>query len=1139
MNLRDLINRYIGKPVDTNVAAQNSSVAINGPNNAPITINDVDAIAEALSKSGVVQYAALAQGVAGGLQTEFDRQIDHYKDQMNSGAVKTALASFEKLLVDQKNNLTDLLIFRVKANIALCQYQLGSTSKAPNLLLEACTYAPEDKRAVAFKTLAYILDGDNDKALEYGSEKILDQPDNEILAGFILQATRIKYHNNDTYVDPFDQFSERVKLNQSVRIAHIHLLASQGVDGWKDLAKNFLEEFPDDAQVKNLIATDILHHYVNNRQTANGFTFTEDEVGELKLAADYIATDWQTFKTSDRVAHDSDLQNIQNLLILYKLSNNIEALTRECSYVLTELTDDQQIIEIIARSLIDLQEAELFERAVEKVADNAKEKKLRLLNKIARKDWVGLSAIQDYAIDRFDNPFADHARVVIYISRAFVGKARGKEQLKELLANSELDSRGRLLLFEFAAASEIFSIAKMAHSYGYTRVTERSEVIEFFHYMKLVRHMMLWQEIVSRLESHPAAIENYELKHMLALGFLNEHPIRAEAVDFFEKHIIPNPQGFELLAGCLYFKRNDFKRSVPLIEKYINNGGQDLFAFIVLCDIAKLSNDTSALKQLFDTYDLTTLHGTPEQRMHIAKLRASLGQGAEALAEAYQLWIDNPDLAPIALGFFGTFIMVEKDKILDAVTVVGNGCYYRLVPSEGQAIEREVEPNSEDLLELSPEKVDFYTRQVWGKGAGYEFIQEKLQGNIVWKVEEVKHPYLYAFHEICKTYETRFPTAGGLWSLRVEDNNLDSLLAILQRQVDWDDTLFGEIIDKNMPLEIASGLSKKGIFDVYDLVRSRAGAVSTCVGTEEERLSAMRLVESYQGKPVILDTYTARVAAELGLLDSLSSFFSSVIVPHSTLQTLQMLSVDKEGLFGAVSAESARALEAISMIQGRCEVVEYNFPRESDELTNQLVKMNAAGIAPYFIAKDRAALFISEDSYSRGFASNIYQLLDSVWLQAVLNVMLQRQAITFELYSNAMLGLAERKHRFVSVGFYLLEYVYKNDSTPDLSQMSTLCEFIGGPQAELESHFKIILQFILMRWLLDYNPNYDLALESLLLNNHGDAFPSVKAMKATSMLLDKLIAIPGGRLKLRELMDLPVLRLKRFIVGWWHGHFYK
>lgn len=1139
MGIRDLINSLGWKSIATNVSAKNSSVAINGPNSGPVTINDVDIITEALSKSSAVQYAALAQGVAGELQTEFDRQVDHYREQMNSGAVKSALRSFEKLLVDQKDNLTDLLKFRIKANIALCQHQLGNTAKAPNLLLEACTYAPDDKRAVAFKALAYILQDDCEKALEYGCEKIREYPDNENLAGFILQATRIKYHSEDTFVDPFDQFSERLQLNQTVRIAHIHLLASRRIEGWRAMAQKFLEEYPDDAQAKNIIAIGILHHYVDNRQTANGFTFTQDEVDELKLAADYINAEWQLFKSSDRAAHASDLQNIQNLLILYKLSNNVDALVKECSYVLAELAGDQEIIETIARSLIDLQEPELFEQAVQKVIDPINAKKLQFLNKLARKEWNSLSSVQDYTLDKFDGPFANHARVVVYIARAFVGKARGKDQLTQLLSSCELDSRGRLLLFEYAVASKINSIANIAHSYGHSRVTEHSETIEFFHYMKLVRFLMLWREIVLRLERHPAASESYELKHMLALGFLNEHPLRAEAVNFFEKHIIPNSQGFELLAGFFYFKRNDFQRSVPLVEKYINDGGKDLFAFIVLCDIAKLSHNIPALKRLFQTYNLGSLEGTPEQRIHVAKLRASLGQGAEALAEAYNIWKENPDSAPVALGFFSTFIMVEKGHIFDAAMVVGNGCFYRLVPSEGQAVEKSVDTSTEDLMELSPEKVDFYTLRVWGKGVGYEFTQEKPQGNIVWRVDEVKHPYLHAFHEICQTYENRFPTAGGLWALRVENDNIESLLAFMQRQSELDDTVFGEILDKNMPLEIASGLSKKNIFDVYDLVRSRGGMVSTCVGTKEERQIAMALVDSYQGRSAILDTYTAKVVVELGILGALKVFFGKIIVSHSTLQKLQMISVDKAEFISAAASCNAPMVQVINKIEEACEIVEYNFPRECDELTDKLVETNACGIAPYFIAKERGALFISEDSYSRGFAANIYQVADGAWLQVVVNVLLQRGLITKEVYARAVLGLAERKHRFVSVSPLLLEHIYQSDTTAGLSQLSTLCEFIGGPQAELESHYQLILQFILARWVMDYNYNYDLALESLLLISHGDAFPSAKAMKATSMLLDKLIAIPGGKQKLFVLMDLPVLRLKDFIIGWWVGHFYK
>lgn len=1139
MNIRSFFNRLGRKPISTNVLAENSSVAINGPNSGSVIINDINTITVALDKSSAVQYAALAQGVAGDLQTEFDRQVDHYREQMNSGATKSALASFEKLLLGQKDKLTDLLKFRIKANIAICQLHLGNTTKVPSLLLDACTYAPDDKRAVAFKALAYILQDDCDKALEYGFEKIREYPDNENLAEFILQATRIKYHNKDNFIDPLEQFSERIQLNQAVRIAHIHLLASQKVEGWRTMAQKFLEEYPDDAQAKSLVALGILHHYVDNRQTANGFTFTRDEVTELKLAADYMDSHWQQFKSSDRAAHDSDLQNIENLLVLHKLLGNVDALVEECSYVLNNLADDQNIIKMIANSLIDLQESELFEQAVQKITDPVDEKKLRFLSRLVKKDWHGLSSVQDYTLDKFDGPFGNHARIVVYIARAFVGKAHGKDQLMQFISRCELDSRGRLLLFEFAAASKINSIANMAHSYGHSRVTEHSETIEFFHYMKLVRFLMLWQEIVLRLEFHPATSESYELKHMLALGFLNEHPIRAEAVTFFEKHIIPDPRGFELLAGSFYFKRNDFQRSIPFLEKYLEDGGEDLFAFILLCDIAKLRHDISALEQYFQTYNPNHLDGSPEQRIHVAKLRASLRRGGEALAEAYQIWLENPNSAPVALGYFSTFIMVEKGQNFETAMVVGNGCFYRLVASDGQVIEKSADINTEDLLELSPEEVDFFTQSVWGKGVGYEFNQEKLQGKIAWKVDEVKHPYLHAFHEICQNYETRFPTAGGLWTLRVEDGNVDSLLEIMRRQAELDDTVFGEILDKNMPLEIASGLSKKNIFDVYDLVRSRGGMISTCVGTKDERQVAMALVDSYRGRPAILDTYTAKVVVELGILEAMKEHFGNVIVSHSSLQELQKLSVDRADFLRLSTSSKAPIVQIINIIQELCEIVEYNFPRKSDELTDILVETNAGGIAPYFIAKEQRALFISEDSYSRGFAANIYQVADSTWLQIVVNVLLQRRLITIEVYAKAILGLAERKHRFVSVSPILLEHIYQADGTAELTQLAALCQFVGGPQAELESHYQLVLHFIFARWLLDYNHNYDLALENLLRISHGDAFPSAKAMKATSMLLEKLIAIPGGEQKLLVLMDLPILRLKDFIIGWWAGHFYK
>jgi hypothetical protein len=678
----------------------------------------------------------------------------------------------------------------------------------------------------------------------------------------------------------------------------------------------------------------------------------------------------------------------------------------------------------------------------------------------------------------------------------------------------------------------------MAHAYGNDRVDEYSDAIEFFHYMKLVRFLMLWREIVLRLEFYQAVNDNYELKHMLALGFLNEHPIRAEAVTFFEKNIIPCSEGFELLSGVFYFKRNDFARAIPLVQKYLDSGGHDLFAFVVLCDIATLSNDLSTLKTLFNTYSPESLEGTPEQRIHIAKVRASIGDGATALAEAYRVLVENPNVAAVALGYFSVFLMVDKVGVFDDKAVVGNDYHYRLVPSKGDAIEVTVESSAEDLLALSPEKVDFYTRQVWGQCVGFEFVQEKLQGDIVWRLEEVKHRYIQAFHEVSKSYESKFPNAGGLWAFSLEGGDFQPFLDIIQRQKDKDEAIFGEILEKHMPLEIASGISKRNIFDVYDLVRSQGGKIKTCVGTHDERLDAMRLVKSYQGKGVVLDTYTISVAAELGVLNSLKDFFGHVMVSHDTVQKLQVMAADKAVFPFGKDAGYTDILGVIEGIQSVCEVVVYDFPRSSDDLTEKLIELNFGAIAPYFIAKERGALFVSEDAFSREFCAHIYKVADGAWLQVVINILAEHGLIQGEHYARSILGLAERKHSFVAVGSALLENAYRKDTNGDLSELSILCEFIGGPSAEIESHYQVILQFIISRWLLDYNSTCDMALQYMLLISHGDAFPSAKAMKATSLLLDRLIEIPGGRDKLKELCGLPVFRLKEFIIGWWKGRFY-
>ncbi|MFB3301887.1 hypothetical protein [Pseudomonas sp. AMR01] len=1142
---------------DTTITATKGGIALNGGNYGTIINNDSEAIKSALTEVITRQDEMRSLGVAGEFQSEIGRQIDHYRDLMNSGRVNEALNLYTELLTHQAKNLQPTSIFRIKANLGICNHLLGRSEKAAQLLTEACTYAPEDPRALAFKTFAYILQGKTLEAIQYGLKALERDSKNETLAEFVLQATRIHYQYAEGFPDPYEHFSDELKQAKSVRLAHIHLLASQNHQSWRDLADEYLSEEPDDLLAKSLVALGIIQSYVNERQSQNGFKFSAADVQKIEIAAKYFNDYWVDFKKSDKLANGWDLQVIQGLIISYKLTRNNEKLRDLCIYSISELSADQGLIDTTAKCLLDLDEPDLCREAIERLDDREDARKLNFLLLIAQKDWDALSNYQDYQLVSFNGEFLCQAKVACYIARARKGDSKGKHQLEKLLSTSPLNSRARLLLFEFSTASNIKIIAEIAYAYGADLVNSDTDIIEFFHYMKLVRSLMMWKEIISRLSVYPEVADNYDLKHMLALAYVNEHPLRAEAVSFYEDLALA-PKGFELLLGIYYFKRKLFREARQCISQYYNSGGTDLYGFLALIDMATHERDNQALLELFSTYNTDDFNGTPEQWMHVARALIVIGNSKKGLGLAYDLYTKNPKLSKIALGYFHTFLNANKDALLIDSLVVSGGCHIKLICSDNSIIERDVSESIEDDLSLNPADVDPYIKKVLGEKIGFEYIQDKLQGQVTWRLEEVKHKYLDAFHKVCSTYESEFPEAGGLWTIKVEDGNVQPLLDFIKGQAERDEDFISTVAEKNIPFGVAAGMWKKNVFQVSDLMRTSKGNIYTCLGTVEERDGAIELVRAYKEKAIVLDTYSAWVSAELNLLGPLSTYFDKVMLAQSSLDSIHQLvrDVEERGSAGfniawmngafikneytddELCAEINRISLCADAISSQCLIINFNFPGGMDELTETLLEISPEAIEPYFLAKSNNALFISDDGFSRGFAKNAYELNDSVWLQAFLNEALIDGKITPSAYVDAIFGLCRFKHTSVSVSTYVLNAAFERDSTFNLHEFKIIAEYVGGSSAEERSHFDLIFRFIIKHWLFTYNPTNDIVIESLLRISHGDAFPSAKVKKATSILLERMRLMPNGVRHLNELASFPILRLSGFIKDWWEGHFY-
>lgn len=121
------------------VKADNQSLAIGRDVNAPVTViyqnglNQAElaaALTLAIKDFGLV--SALPNGKADEWHSEIEKLIDEYANQREQGQVKTIQALFENLLASQAANINGHLIYRLKANIAICLHLQGKIPKLQN-----------------------------------------------------------------------------------------------------------------------------------------------------------------------------------------------------------------------------------------------------------------------------------------------------------------------------------------------------------------------------------------------------------------------------------------------------------------------------------------------------------------------------------------------------------------------------------------------------------------------------------------------------------------------------------------------------------------------------------------------------------------------------------------------------------------------------------------------------------------------------------------------------------------------------------------------------------------------------------------------------------------------------------------------
>lgn len=1128
------------------VKADNQSLAIGRDVNAPVTViyqnglNQAElaaALTLAIKDFGLV--SALPNGKADEWHSEIEKLIDEYANQREQGQVKTIQALFENLLASQAANINGHLIYRLKANIAICLHLQGENTQAAKLMHEACSYSPDEPKSLANKVLAFLLENKSEEAYSFGLERLKETPNNEHVAAYTLQAARV----SQTLPDPYPDFSEELQKDASVLAAYIEFLQSKGDVTWKELAKSAHEKHSEGKHLRGLAAQSSLDDIIQRCNSKRMVAANSQNVEQINKAREFFESEWDELKQSDRAVRPGDYANLCNLLICYNLLSEKAKAAELCKFILVHCADDSQSIELTIQSALDFGLDDIFKDTLPLLKTDDLRYKYRFVNSVQHADWSELAKIQDYQIERADPELKPFMAIACYLAQAALRRAEGKRKLEKYLAESVLDKQARSLLFDLSIRTELSPIIQIAFEYGLSLVDKNSDVDERILYCRVVRKVGDWRVIINLLKEEVLPGEESEAARILALAYINDYPIREDAVKFFEGFAVQGAaQNYHmLLSGLFATKRQDFSKAKSILTLYLENGGADASAMLALSDICHLENDVGFLTELLHRYSIGSLDGTPEQRMHLAKLTTKYVDAGKGLSYGYSLYEEYPKDSAVALGYAHLFLFPGNNIEIEQTNAVAASVFFKLENDSGEIVERLVPENIDDILELSPDDVDVFIKSSLGLKVGESFTRLKLHLNIKWTVKEIQHKYLRAFQHITANFETDFPGVPGFWSMKMENGDIQPLLDFIKQTAEQDESKINDLTQCRVPIEIISAMWKKRVIHVMGMVRKYKSEVYTFYGHLDERKLSYKTLEDNSGKGLVLDTYTASVAGFIGLLPILQKAFGKVYISNSTVTELQHLSTE---VFGSLDSElsvdwhnghfyknetsreqkesgAGSIQDCISALKEYCEIVTYDFPENLDSTTSQIFDLiGSTPFEPYFIAIDKNAIFVSDDGYSREYAKTIHQIEKSAWLQSALDVAAERLGITLDEYSGYIVSLAQYRHSHLSLNFEAFERIYQLDSSSGLYDYKSVAQYIGIKNAEVRSHYELAREFLIYRW------------------SDGKR-PDLKTMKATGILLESFTRIPQSLELLKRNFNIPSVELSNYIQEWMEGHFLK
>ena len=984
------------------------------------------------------------------------------------------------------DKVTNRVRFRVATNIAACQLELGDIETAATGFITAWDLAPDDPRAIANKALGFLLRNDWQAVKSYAESMLSEHPDNASLAAYYVHSLK----SDETVVDPLAQVPESVRNTPQVAEANIAWLIERGAHGaWWDVAIAAHIAHPDSDELEEMSACALLSRVVGDDRFVQNQVLDVCAQTDVDKAIQIYETRWPDIR--DRIVHRlGDPTTIAlNLMVAYRLRGRNEESTRTAKEALERFPDVVMIKEHAAVIFFEKRDTKRARELISDLELNEQMATLRLNIGIVEEDW---DDVGDF-VDNNLNSFSESERNLALAARTLARVETSPEEerrsiLKGAQCKFEGDTRALTLMAQTARLNGLDDLSKAffdAASAAFAGGDDGPASRRF-----LAAEAMARQEFTlaaDTLNGHVHLDRDSETLRMLAHALVYDVPIRQRASRFFE-HLAPKllrlPY-FQRLEGVCHFNRG-FPRDAAVHFSEAFEKEPCLESLLYLIRTLVTIGDRNSIVALIQRDSVDGLPGSPAERIEFSHVIARFGDHERALNLGYEALtggLDSPDIVMKYLGLVFNCTWDRQDHGFDGM--VATGVWVHLTETNGKESKGLVGESANRPWGEKIEPTNAFFAKCLGLKTGDVFEHVTSFGVAEkWTVAEIKPRWLQAFHHLAQSFGQAFPDATGFAWMKLPNDDIEPILDLVRRQSHAAGVRTELYLEKGLPVTLAAGDTPGGGIALAEYLYSAGMQLRVFSGTAEDRKGALELIEEHACSGAVLDALTAWHAAALDIFPVLKERLGSLTIPASELGRIKAMTAIfsqggggrsmrlgyRDGRFIGYNeteeerTERLKELKArIAKIEEACEVEPIEFPDHFSDLGELLVGLPPRDAFAPAVMAGKKRLLLCEDLMMRQLAGRGFGA-KGVWLQAVLMSAEQAGKIPRDIYSDAVVYLAGHLHGPVSLNRQLLLSAFERDESPDLSDLQSLCTYIGHEGADIQSHSALGAGFINAIW---------------------------------------------------------------------------